>query len=232
MGATLDLWGAPVVPADPFTPAERLKQQGARALSDAELLSLMLRPSARRSCLEMSRALLAEVNNDLSQLGRLTLEDVMRYAGTGEVGAVVLLGALELGRRRREDGGRDRRLIASSAAAYEELRPVLADLPHEQFWLLLLDRGNRVTHRVQVSDGGMHGTVADPKRIFKVALDRQAASMVLAHNHPSGQLRPSSEDIALTKKLVEGARLLDLAVQDHLVCCEHGYYSFADNGML
>ncbi|MBK6776509.1 MAG: DNA repair protein RadC [Flavobacteriales bacterium] len=214
-------------------PRERLMAQGPQALSDAELLAILIRTGTpKMNALEMGREILRAGGNDLGRLGRMSVADLMKTHGMGEAKAITIAAALELGRRRREQAGPERRMIASSKDAYEELRPVMADLANEQFWLLILDRGNRITDKCMVSDGGMHGTVADPKRIFKEALDRRAASIVLSHNHPSGQLRPSSEDIALTKKLVEGARLLDITVQDHLIVTETGYFSFADNGML
>ncbi|MFZ1686851.1 MAG: DNA repair protein RadC [Flavobacteriales bacterium] len=214
-------------------PRERLMAQGPQALSDAELLAILIRTGTPQlNALEMGREILRTAGNDLGRLGRMSVADLMKTHGMGEAKAITIAAALELGRRRREDRGPERRRIATSTDAYDELRPVLADLPHEQFWLLVLDRGNRVTDKCMVSDGGMHGTVADPKRIFKEALDRRAAGIVLAHNHPSGQLKPSAEDIALTRKLVEGARLLDIAVQDHVIVTDNGYFSFADNGML
>ena len=143
-----------------------------------------------------------------------------------------IVAALELGQRRRDLNVSQRPLIADSRAAFELLQPVMGDLPHEEFWLLLLDRGNRLMSRFKVSQGGMHGTVADPKMIFREALDQRASSVILCHNHPSGQLRPSAEDIQLTRKLVEGGRFLDIAVQDHLIVTNAGYFSFADNGQL
>jgi DNA repair protein RadC len=127
---------------------------------------------------------------------------------------------------------RERSTVATSASAHELVRDVLEDLPYEEFWLILLDRGNRLLRRCKVSQGGMHGTVADPKLIFREALDHRASSIILCHNHPSGQLRPSEEDIRLTRKLVDGGRLLDIAVHDHLIVAGTGYFSFADNGML
>jgi DNA repair protein RadC len=156
----------------------------------------------------------------------------MRIHGVGEAKAMSIVAALELGQRRRDTTVAERPLITGSRTAFEILHPVVSDLAHEEFWLLLLDRGNRLLDRCRVSQGGMHGTVADPKLIFREALDRRASSVILCHNHPSGQLRPSAEDISLTRKLVEGGRFLDILVQDHLIVTAGGYYSFADNGQL
>ncbi len=214
-------------------PRERLLLQGAGALSDAELLAILIRSgTVQASALDLARQVLALAGNDLGRLGRLGVAQLTQVKGLGDAKAIAIAAALELGRRRRDTPPDQRPRIASSADAFDQLRPALGDLMHEEFWLLLLDRGNAVTGRVRVSQGGMHGTVADPKVIFREALERKAASVVLAHNHPSGQLRPSEEDIRLTRKLVQGGRLLDIGVLDHLIVTAHGYYSFADNGML
>lgn len=212
---------------------ERLLNLGAQALTDAEILGLLLRNgSIGRTQMDMARDLLAATDRDLGTLGRLSIADMMKIPGMGEARAMSLMAAMELGRRRMIDTARDRPWIRSSAEAYNEFRPKLMDLQYEQFWMLMLDRGNRLMRVLEVSDGGMHGTVADPKRIFRMALESRAASIVLAHNHPSGQLRPSEEDIHLTRKLSEGAKLLDIGVQDHLIVTAHGYYSFADQGQI
>ncbi len=214
-------------------PRERMLARGAKAMSDVELVAILIRSGTpTESALDLARIILHKAGNDLHKLASLGITELMRINGVGEAKAMSIIAALELGQRRRDSGVVDRPLIASSQSAYEELRALVADLPHEEFWLLLLDRGNRLLDRCRVSQGGMHGTVADPKQIFREALDRRASSVILCHNHPSGQLRPSSEDIALTKKLVEGGRFLDIQVQDHLIVAATGYYSFADNGQL
>ncbi len=214
-------------------PREKLQRSGPRALSNAELIAILIRSGTpQESALDLAKRVLARSGNDLHQLGTLDIKELMAFKGMGEAKAMAIVAALELGRRRRDADAPVRDSVASSAAAFELIRPVLTDLPHEEFWLLLLDRGNRLLDRVPVSRGGLHGTVADPKVIFKEALERRAASIILCHNHPSGQLRPSEEDIRLTRKLVDGARLLDMAVQDHLIIGGTGYFSFADNGML
>ncbi|MEO8589854.1 MAG: DNA repair protein RadC [Flavobacteriales bacterium] len=214
-------------------PREKLMSQGPGALSDAELLAILIRSgSTKDSALDLAKRITASVANDLNRLGRLGVAELTKFNGMGEAKAIAIVAALELGRRRRTLETVERLSIASSATAYELVRPMLADLPHEEFWLVLLDRGNRLLEQCRVSQGGMHGTVADPKIIFKEALDRRASSVVLCHNHPSGQLRPSEEDIHLTRKLVEGGRILDISVHDHLIVTGAGYFSFADNGML
>ncbi|MBL7962334.1 MAG: DNA repair protein RadC [Flavobacteriales bacterium] len=215
-------------------PRERLLMNGPRSLSDSELLAILISSGTKgRSALDVARDLLQRAHNDLAALGRLGVRDLMTTKGLGEARAVTIAAALELGRRRREAGaGRQRDLVATSLDAFENLAGTLEDLTVEEFWLLLLDRGNRLLARVRISEGGFHGTVADPKRIFKEALDHKASSLILAHNHPSGQLRPSEEDIRLTRKLVEAGRFLDIVVQDHLIVAAGGYFSFADQGML
>jgi DNA repair protein RadC len=214
-------------------PRERLLARGAKALSDAELVAILIRSGTPTdSALDLARIILNKAENDLHKLAGLGVNELMRIHGVGEAKAMSIVAALELGQRRRDLTVSKRPLISDSRAAFELLQPVLGDLPYEEFWLLLLDRGNRLMNRCKVSQGGMHGTVADPKLIFREALDQRASSVILCHNHPSGQLRPSAEDIQLTRKLVEGGRFLDIAVQDHLIVTSSGYYSFADNGQL
>ncbi len=214
-------------------PRERLLARGPKAMSDVELVAILIRSGTpTESAVELARTILKQADNDLHKLAAMGHTALMRIHGVGEAKAMSIIAALELGQRRRDLTVADRPLITSSRTAFELLQPVVGDLSHEEFWLLLLDRGNRLLERIQVSLGGMHGTVADPKLIFGKALDRKASSIILCHNHPSGQLRPSSEDIALTKKLVEGGAFLDIAVQDHLIVTSTGYYSFADNGQM
>ncbi|MCO6481576.1 MAG: DNA repair protein RadC [Flavobacteriales bacterium] len=214
-------------------PRERLLAQGAKALSDAELVAILLRSGFKdQTALDLAKALLVDAGNDLNRLAARTPAELMRRKGMGMAKALAVVAALELGHRRRERTSPERVPIHTSRSAYDELRSQIADLPHEEFWMLLLDRGLRLIDRRKVSSGGIHGTVADPKLIFRVALDAGASCIVVAHNHPSGQLRPSEEDIRLTRKLVEGGRMLDILVQDHLIITAEGYYSFADQGQM
>ncbi|MFT3886344.1 MAG: DNA repair protein RadC [Flavobacteriales bacterium] len=214
-------------------PRERLMAQGPKALTDAELIAILIRAGTpKESALDLGKRILHLVGNDLHKLGRLSVAELMRFNGVGEAKALSIVAALELGQRRRNADAEERPRVVGSQAAYEMMRPMLADLQHEEFWLLLMDRGLGLLSTCRVSQGGLHGTVADPKMIFREALERRAASMVLCHNHPSGQLRPSTEDILLTRKLVDGGRLLDIQVADHLIITASSYYSFADNGML
>ncbi len=214
-------------------PREKLMAQGVKALSDVELLAILLRTGTGDStAVDVARDLLARHGNDLGRLGRSGVADLRKVKGVGPVKAITIAAALELGMRRSDAHGRERERVATSADAFALMRGRIADLAIEQFWLIALDRGLRVLDLCRISVGGMHGTVADPKVIFKEAIDRRASAIILCHNHPSGQLRPSEEDIRLTRKLVEGGRLIEVAVQDHLIVTSAGYYSFADNGMM
>lgn len=207
--------------------------QGAKALSDAELVAILIRSGNReQSALDMAKQMLIEAKNDLERFAALSPSDLMKRKGMGEAKALSIVAALELGMRRRSSAKQERPRLSTSAHIYEEVRPLLADLQMEEFWLVLLDRGLRLIDLLPVSRGGLHGTVADPKIIFRKALERGASCMVVCHNHPSGQLRPSEEDIRLTQKLVAGGRLLDILVQDHLIITSGGFYSFADNGQI
>lgn len=215
-------------------PREKLLEKGPGALSDAELVAILIRTgTTKHNAVDLAKLILRSVDGDLTRLGRLGVRELMKVEGIKEAKAITIASALELGRRRREAAGNERPAIRSSRDAFDQLHTRLADLTHEQFWLLFLDRGNRMlVPPFRLSEGGMHGTVADPKLVFKAALDHRASSIVLAHNHPSGQLRPSEEDIQLTRKLAEGARLLDVVIHDHLIITTTGYFSFADQGML
>lgn len=214
-------------------PRERLLTQGAKSLSDAELVAILLRSGTRElSALDLAKLLLREVSNDIDRLAGLRPAELMKHHGVGEAKALSIVAALELGLRRRERGVQERPQVHTSALAFQELQAKLSGLGHEEFWVLLLDRGMRLIDKRRVSSGGIHGTVADPKMIFREALEQGASCMVVAHNHPSGQLRPSEEDIRLTRKLIEGGRMLDILVQDHLIITAEGYYSFADNGQM
>lgn len=215
-------------------PRERLLRQGVAALSDAELLALLLVSGTRgSSVLQVARRLLSAVNHDLHALARLELADLTRHAGVGPAKAARLLAALELSRRRRAFGPRQWPVLDTSADAYRYLRPRLADLNHEEFYVLCLNRANELLGGERISSGGVTATVADAKRIFRSALRfGGAVSLVLAHNHPSGQAFPSAADLALTRKICAGARQLDLFVLDHLIVAGENYYSFGDEGTL
>jgi DNA repair protein RadC len=219
--------------AEDDRPREKLLQKGRAVLSDAELLAILINSGTTKlSAVEVGKLVLQRAHNDLNDLAKLSIADLKRLPGIGEARAITIIAALELGRRRKESRKAERVTITSSADSYEVLRPHLLDIPYEEFWLLLLNRANHVIRVEKVSQGGVAGTVADPKLIFKAALDHLASAVILAHNHPSGNRRPSQADISLTRKLREAGTLLDLPILDHLIFTEDGYYSFADEGML
>lgn len=219
--------------AEDDRPREKLLLKGAEALSDAELIAILLGSGSREdTAVGLAQKIIADYDNNLNELGRASLVEFLRYKGVGEAKAVTLLAALELGRRRQTKEASNLHIVESSQNAYKFLKGKLADLDHEQFWLVLLNRGNRVVGMHQVSAGGVAGTVVDPKLVFRAALDRKASAIILAHNHPSGTNKPSQADINLTKKLVQAGKLLEINVHDHIIISPTGYYSFADDGLL
>lgn len=214
-------------------PREKLIRRGRTALTDAELIAILLGSgTTTASAVDVAKSLLAKVNNNLHDLAQLSIKDITRIRGIGTARAITVVAALELGRRRNVLDHEDRPKITCSRDVFELLRPTLMDLPHEEFWVLLLNRANRVIKRLQISQGGVSGTVADPRIIFKSALEELASGIILAHNHPSGNLMASQADRDLTRKLREGGRLIDVHVLDHLILAGQRYYSFADEGLL
>ncbi|WKZ60299.1 MAG: DNA repair protein RadC [Cyclobacteriaceae bacterium] len=214
-------------------PREKLLLKGTAALSDAELIAILLGTgTASMSAVDVAKSMLQQAGNNLDDLARFTVKDLMKIKGIGEAKAIAIVSALELGRRRKDSGVTDRPKIAVSKDAYDLLRGDLMDIPHEEFWVLLLNRANRVIKKHKISLGGVHGTVADPKIIFKTSLEELASGIIVAHNHPSGNLTPSQQDIDLTRKLKEAGKLLEIQLLDHLIVAGKQYYSFADEGLL
>lgn len=219
--------------AEADRPREKLQANGRAALSDAELLAILLGSgTVKLSAVDVAKLMLQAVGNDLNELARQSIQQLCRHPGIGEAKAITVVAALELGRRRKEADAAPRTTITCSRDSYNLIRPHLMDLPHEEFWVILLNRANVVMRKTAISRGGVAGTVADPKLIFKEALDQLASSIILVHNHPSGNRTPSAADIQLTRKLKEAGTFLDLPILDHLIYSDHGYYSFADEGML
>ena len=219
--------------AEEDRPREKLLAKGRAALSDAELLAILLGSgTVKLSAVDVAKLMLQGVGNDLNALARESVKQLCRHPGIGEAKAITVVAALELGRRRKEADAAPRTTITCSRDIYQLIRPNLMDLPHEEFWVILLNRANVVMRKTAISRGGVAGTVADPKMIFKEALEQLASSIILVHNHPSGNRNPSAADIQLTKKLKEAGNFLDLPILDHLIYSDQGYYSFADEGML
>ena len=219
--------------AEEDRPREKLLAKGRAALSDAELIAILLGSgTVKLSAVDVAKLMLQGVGHDLNELARQSVKQLCRHPGIGEAKAIAVVAALELGRRRKEADAPARTTITCSRDIYNLVRPNLMDLPHEEFWVILLNRANVVMRKVAVSQGGVAGTVADPKMIFKEALEQLASSIILVHNHPSGNRQPSAADLALTKKLRQAGDFLDLPILDHLIYTDHGYYSFADEGVL
>ena len=212
-------------------PREKLLRRGSRALSDAEIIAILLRTGTRGiSATELARRLLYSVNHDLHELARLQVDDLTHICGMGQVKAMQVVAALELGRRREAALQTSKPKLENSEACFRYLRPLLGDLEHEEFHLLCLDRANRLLGAHVISRGGTTGTVADARTIFRTTLRHgRVTSIVIAHNHPSGRVVPSQADLALTRKLHQAARHLDLHLLDHIIVAGYRYYSFADN---
>lgn len=218
--------------AEEDRPREKLMLKGKAALSDAELLGILINSGIQNlTAVDLAKEILRNINNDLNQLAKLSVKELSKFKGIGEARAITIVAALELGRRRKDSDPQERAKITCARDAYNVLKPHLMDLPHEEFWVILMNRANQVIRAVQISAGGVSGTVADPKIIFKAALEHLASSMILAHNHPSGNLTPSQADKDLTRKMKEGGRLLDIPVLDHLIVSDKTYLSFADEGI-
>ncbi|WP_245917662.1 RadC family protein [Aureitalea marina] len=218
---------------DEDRPREKFLLKGAAALSDAELLAVLIGSGTRdRSAVTIGRQLLNKAENQLNSLARFSLEDLCNFKGIGQVKAVKIAAALELGRRRQQEPARQRTSIQSSKHVFELLHAVLGDLPHEEFWCIYLNNANRVMCYDQLSKGGITGTMVDIRLVYRQAIRISAVAIILAHNHPSGTLKPSESDIRLTRKLVEAGKHLDVQVLDHLIITEKAYFSFADEQLL
>lgn len=219
--------------AEEDRPREKLGAQGRRALTDAELIAILIGSGNRdESAVELSKRILYHYDNDLNKLGKASIEELSRFKGIGEAKAISIIAALEIGRRRNDTEVAVLDKVSGSKDAYNILKRLLVDLNHEEFWILLLGQNNRVLGKELISKGGLTITVADPKIIFSAALRYSATSIMLAHNHPSGNLKPSKPDIDLTRQITAAGRLLDIKVLDHLIITDSGYYSFADEGVM
>ena len=214
-------------------PREKLMEHGSMHLTDSELLAILIGHGNREeNAVELCQRIMSSVNHDLVRLSRMTVNDLMKFKGIGEAKAVSITAALELGRRRQKSDLGDHFRITASSDVYRFLKSQMEDLNHEEFWILLLDRSNKVIGQKMISKGGVAGTVVDAKLIFKPAIERFASHIILSHNHPSGNLNPSEQDINLTKKLKQAGQHLDITVLDHVIITAHGYYSFSDEGRL
>jgi DNA repair protein RadC len=214
-------------------PREKLLARGPQNLSDSELLAiLILNGNKEKSALDLAKDVLKLGKNSLPELGKLSVREMTKVKGIGDAKAITIVAALELGRRRQALAARDKPVVSSSADVAVYLQTLLRDHRHEVFAVLFLNRANKINHFQIVSEGGITGTVADPRVILKKALEEDAVSLILCHNHPSGSLKPSRADEELTRKIKEAATYFDIKVLDHLIVSDDGYYSFADEGIL
>lgn len=215
-------------------PREKLMRGGLIALSDAELLGILINSGTREhSAVDIARHILLAYDNNLNELGRVSVDTLRKsFKGIGEARAITIVAALELGRRRKISDALQRPCIKSSKDAFEILQSFISDLQYEEFWVMLLNRANNVICTQCMCKGGISGSVVDVRLIIKLAIDRLASGIIVAHNHPSGSLQPSNEDRSVTNKISEAAKLLDMKLLDHLIISPHGYYSFADEGNL
>jgi len=214
-------------------PREKLIQKGTSSLSDAELLAILISSGTKnKSAVDLGRELLKIVNNNLNTLGKLSIEDLKKLRGIGPARAVTISAALELGRRRKLAEAEDLLQIKSSKDVADIFQPLLSDLQYEEFWILFLNRSNKVINRMKLSQGGISGTVTDVRIIMKKALESLASGIIVCHNHPSGNLNPSESDTKITQKIKDAGNLMDIQLLDHLIISEKDYYSFADNGLL
>jgi DNA repair protein RadC len=214
-------------------PREKLLSKGLSSLTDAELIAILIGSGIKNeSAVELAKKILKAVKNNLNELGKLTVEDLMASKGIGEAKAITIIAALELGRRRKRADIMEKKKISGSKDVFEFFQPVLADLPYEEFWILLLNRSNKIIEKFKISQGGISGTVIDVRMILKNAIEKLASSIILCHNHPSGNLQPSEADKKITTKLKDAAGIMDMQVLDHLIIADSSFYSFADEGIL
>ncbi|MFN8210622.1 MAG: DNA repair protein RadC [Bacteroidales bacterium] len=214
-------------------PRQKLYSKGTSSLSDAELLAILIGSGLKnRSAVDLGRELLSLVGNNLNSLGKLSISDLRKVKGIGSARAITIAAALELGRRRKLAEMPESVQIKCSRDVFDIVNPLVSDLPHEEFWILFLNRSNRVIERMKLSQGGISGTVTDVRLIMKKAIEYLASGIIVCHNHPSGNLSPSESDTKITQKIREAGALMDIQLLDHLIITDKDYYSFADNGLL
>lgn len=218
--------------AEEDRPREKLLLKGKSTLSNAELLGILIGSGTKElTAVDVAKVILDHNENNLNKIAKLGVQDLIKFKGIGEAKAINIISALELGRRRKADNNKQEK-ITSSVDVFELMKPELSDLPHEEFWLLLLSRANKVIKKQPISQGGVSGTVADPKLIFGHALSHLASGIILVHNHPSGNIKPSEADKRLTRQLSDAGKLLEISVLDHVIFTDSDYFSFADESLL
>ncbi len=214
-------------------PREKMLLKGSRSVTDAELIAILIGSgNTSETAVELSKRILSSTNNNLNELGRRGIDFLKTFNGIGEAKAVTIVAALELGKRRKEAGVFNKSKITGSKDASDYFQPLLGDLNHEEFWVMLLNRGNKIIDTFMISQGGVSGTVIDVRLILKKALDNLASSLILCHNHPSGTMEASDADLKITRKISDAAKIMDISVIDHIIIGQNQYLSFADEGML
>jgi DNA repair protein RadC len=214
-------------------PREKLRDKGKAVLSDAELVAILIGSGNRdESAVTLCKRILASVDHNLNELGKLSIQQLMTFKGIGEAKAITIAAAMELGRRRRLEDAVERQMITSSKSVFDLMEPVLGELPHEEFWIIYMNNSNKIIQKTQQSKGGITGTLVDVRLVLKTALEVGATSLILVHNHPSGTLKPSQADQQLTQKLKTASESLDIKVLDHVIITEKAYFSFADENMM
>lgn len=214
-------------------PREKLLTKGKQTLSDAELIAILMGSGSRNeSAVDLAKRILKNSHDNLIELSKLNVQGLTKFKGVGEAKAISIIAALELGKRRRGAEALEKKKITSSQDVFEYFTSIFGDSNYEEFYILLLNRANKIIKEVQISEGGISGTVADPKKIFKIAMENNSSAIILCHNHPSGNIQPSDADIKLTNKLKNAGAMLDLPVIDHIILGEENYYSFADENTL
>jgi DNA repair protein RadC len=214
-------------------PREKLVNSGIQSLSNAELIALLLGSGTKAlSAVDVARNILSSVNNNLHDLGKLQIDDLIQLKGIGTARSITILAAIELGSRRSNSYSEEKVSIKNSQTAFDLLYPIMGELEHEEFWIIILNRAHKVIKTIKISQGGLTGTVIDTRMILKHALDKKATSLIISHNHPSGNKNPSEADINITKKIKNAAAIMDINVLDHIIVAGKNYLSFADEGML
>ena len=214
-------------------PREKMLSKGKESLSDAELIAILIGSGNRQeSAVDLSKRMLASVNNNLNELAQLTITDLMQFNGIGEAKAITIITAITLGKRIRLENALIKPVIKSSKSVFNIMQPKIGNLKHEEFWVLFLNNSNTIINSKQLSKGGLTGTLVDVRMLFKEAIALLATGIIVCHNHPSGKLVPSVADKQLTNKIKEAGLLLDIKLLDHLIICNQGYFSFADENSL
>jgi len=212
-------------------PREKMMLKGKASLSDAELIAILIASGTKdESAVDLSKRILKSVNNNLIELSKLNVNDLKKFKGICQAKAITIVSALELGNRRRGAEVIDRKTIKSSRDAFELLQMHISDPNYENFFIILLNQAMKIIKTVNISEGGVTVTIVDPKKVFKHAIENNATSIILSHNHPSGNTKPSEQDRRLTNRLKQGGDLLEIRMLDHIIIGMESYFSFADNG--